>query len=175
MKMCSMCFDVIDITIVLISCSSYAENPVFLTYLLCEKEQGVQEVLVYMHACGWSGALWCFPLPWGEVPQCHCCPYSVAEQGGPGGGAECSTVKRGRSACWHLPSPIAAGREKICFSICLCSLQLFPSPTAPPVLFCTPFLSPVSTRWLPEHCLPWVTVPDADCVHRHPRSAQLVS
>lgn len=34
--------------------------------------------------------------------------------------------------------------------------------------------SPVLTRWLPEHCLPWVTVPDAECVHRHPHSAQLV-
>lgn len=49
---------------------------------------------------------------------------------GPGGGAECSTVKRGLGACWHLPWPTAAGRAKICFSICLCSLQPFPPPTA---------------------------------------------
>lgn len=117
------------------------QDQCFFVYLLCEKEQGVQEVLVYMRACGWSWAPWCFPLPWGKVPQCHCCPHSVAEQGGPGGGAECSTVKRGRSACWHLPSLTAAGRGKICFSICLCSLQPFPPPTAPPTLFCPPFPS----------------------------------
>lgn len=45
-------------------------------------------------------------------------------------------------------------------------LPLPPSSASPP--------SPVLTRWLPEHCLPWVTVPDAECVHRHPHSAQLV-
>ena len=133
---------------------------------------------VGVHACmGMSlSTVMLFLLPWGKAPQCHCCPYSVAEQGGPGGGAECSTVKRGRSACWHLPSLTAAGRGKICFSICLCSLQPFPPPTAPP-LHCPlkPPLSPFLTRWLPEHCLPWVTVPDAECVRRHPHSAQLVS
>lgn len=120
------------------------QGPCFFVYLLCEKEQGVQEVLVNMHACGQSWAPWCFPPPWGKAPQCHCCPYSVAEQGGPGGGAECSTVKRGRSACWHLPSLTAAGRGKICFSICLCSLQPFPPPTAPPhptASFCSPLPS----------------------------------
>lgn len=45
-------------------------------------------------------------------------------------------------------------------------LPLPPSSASPP--------SSVLTRWLPEHCLPWVTVPDAECVHRHPHSAQLV-
>lgn len=113
----------------------------FFVFLLCEKEQAVQEVLFYMRACGRSWAQRCFLLPWGKAPQCHCCPYSVAEQGGPGGGAECSTVKRGRSACWHLPSLTAAGRGKICFSICLCSLQPFPPPTAPPALLCPPLPS----------------------------------
>ena len=115
--------------------------PCYFVYLLCEKEQGVQEVLVYMRACGRSWAPWCFPLPWGKAPQCHCCLYSVAEQGGPGGGAECGTVKRGHSACWHLPLLTAAGRGKICFSICLCSLQPFPPPTAPPTLLCPPLPS----------------------------------
>lgn len=62
---------------------------------------------------------WSFRLPRGHAPQCHSCPYSVAEQGEPGGGAECRTVKRGRGACWHLPLLTAAGRGKICFSICL--------------------------------------------------------
>lgn len=34
--------------------------------------------------------------------------------------------------------PTAAGRGKICFSICLRSSQPSPPPTAPPTLFCTP-------------------------------------
>lgn len=133
-----------------------------------------------MHACGWARAPRCFPLPWGKAPQCHCCPYSVAEQGEPGGGAECSTVKRGCSSCWHLPALTAAGRGKICFSICLCSSQPFPPRSTPPHCPLLPIAPPhpppppVSARWLPEHCLPWVMVPDAVCVHRHPHSIHFI-
>lgn len=48
--------------------------------------------------------------------------------------------------------PTAAGRGKICFSICLRSSQPFPPPTASPRTphSRTPF-PPVLTRWLPEH------------------------
>lgn len=74
---------------------------------------------------------WSFRLPRGHAPQCHSCPYSVAEQGEPGGGAECRTVKRGRGACWHLPSLTAAGRGKICFSICLFRALPSPPPKSP--------------------------------------------
>lgn len=44
-------------------------------------------------------------------------------------------------------------------------LPISPPPPPPP---------PVSARWLPEHCLPWVTVPDAVCVHRHPHSIHFI-
>lgn len=97
------------------------------------------KVLVYMNVGGWAWAPRCFPPPRGNAPQCHCFPYWVAEQEGPGGGAECSTLKRGCGACWHLPSPTAAGTGKICFSICLCSLQPSPPPSAPlRCQFCPP-------------------------------------
>lgn len=139
---------------------------------LVRKEQGVQKVLVYKRACGWSWAPRCFSLPEGKVPQCHCCPYSVAERGGPGGGAECNTVKRRGSACWHLPLPYCYGERKNLLFHMLVLVAILPSTHCPfnPLLH-----PPVSSRWLPEHRLPWVTVPDAVCVHRHPHSTQLVS
>lgn len=131
-------------------------------------EEG-QGVLVYLYARGRAWAPQCLSLPWGKAPQRHCCPHSVAEQGGPGGGAERSTLKRGCSACWHLPSLTAAGTGKICFSICLCSLQPSPAPSASPhcPLLSAP-LSPVLTRWLSEHCLSWVADPDVECPSASP-------
>lgn len=64
-------------------------------------------------------------------------------------------------------------RKNLLFHM-LVLVATLPSTHCPPSPSSAP-LSPVSTRWLPEHCLPWVTVPDAECVHRHPHSAQLVS
>lgn len=95
--------------------------------------------ILFWHLCfgeSWEGRSvvdrWSFRLPRGHAPQCHSCPYSVAEQGEPGGGADCRTVKRGRGACWHLPLLTAAGRGKICFSICL--FRALSSPQSPPCI-----------------------------------------
>lgn len=117
----------------------------------------------------WVGMSRSFRLPGGHAPQWHCCPYSVAEQGEPGGGAEYGTVKRGRGACWHLPSLTAAGRGKGCFSICLIRAVFPPHPPPPvPTMHLLPWLT---GRWHSEHCLPWSTVPDAAWLQRHSHSA----